>query len=90
VLGAKNLKCFLKIFIDEYVSTIEKALIPKKHFKIGNRIVFTYKEINHLFLNEYRMWPVMQRLERDKKNLTNRLKTRKASIINDGCMMHAT
>ncbi len=72
-----------KYIIDNYISGIEKKLIPKVDFKIGSRIIYKYEEINHLFLNVYKMWPVVRRLDEIRKNLSNRLKVEKDSLLDD-------
>lgn len=71
-----------KGILDDYIKTIEETYIPREDFKIGSRVVFKYDEINNLFLNAYKMWPIAQRLNEIKKHLTSRLKIRKESIIN--------
>jgi DNA helicase II / ATP-dependent DNA helicase PcrA len=71
-----------KEVMDDYVAWIEQSFIPREDFKIGTRVIYTYEEINHLFLHEYKMWPVVQRINEIKKSLTNRLKARKEQIIN--------
>lgn len=71
-----------KEIMDDYVAWIEKSFIPPEDFKIGTRVIYSYEEINRLFQEEYRMFPVVQRVNEIKKNLTNRLKARKEQMIN--------
>jgi len=70
-----------KDVMDEYVKQIEKSFIPKEHFKIANMVVFNYTEINDLFLNQYKNWPIVRRIDEIKKYLSNRLKKKKDIII---------
>lgn len=71
-----------KDLIDDYVSMIERNFIPVEDFKIGKKVIFTYNELNDLFINQYKMWPIAQRINEIKKSLTNRLSTKKTDIIN--------
>lgn len=71
-----------KEILDSYISLIEEAFIPKEDFKIGRRVIFKYEEINDLFLNQYKNWPIVKRVNEIKKYLINRLKLQKDSIIN--------
>lgn len=71
-----------KEILDGYIAAIEETFIPKEDFGIGRRVIFTYKEINDLFINQYRRWPIVQRVNEIKKHLTNRLKLQRNSIIN--------
>ncbi|KPU44749.1 helicase IV [Oxobacter pfennigii] len=70
-----------KEVLDDYVSIIEEKYIPNEDFKIASYTVFTYDEINKLFLNEYRHLPLMKRVQEIKKHLTNGLKRRKESLV---------
>ncbi|MCX7921335.1 MAG: AAA family ATPase [Clostridia bacterium] len=71
-----------KEIVDDYISYVESRFIPKENFKIGSKVLFTHKEINDLFLNQYKMWAIVQRIDEIKKSLTNRLKLRKDAIVN--------
>lgn len=70
-----------KDIIDEYIKEIEISFIPKKDIMLGTKIIFTYKEINELFLTQYGMWPIAQRMNEIKKSIATRLKTGKQQII---------
>lgn len=70
-----------KEMLDDYIEIIEDLFIPTEDFKLDNVALFKYKEINDLFINQYKRLPIVKRLEEIKKHLTNRLKTRKESII---------
>jgi len=71
-----------KEVIDDYIELIERDFIPKKDFKIGSKVIYSYEEINDLFLRQYKSWPVVKRLNEIKKHLNNRLAVQKESIIN--------
>lgn len=71
-----------KEILDSYVGTIEETFIPQEDFAIGRKVIFTYKEINDLFLTQYKRWPIVQRVNEIKKHLTNRLKLQRNAIIN--------
>lgn len=72
-----------KEVIDDYIEAIERDYIPKKDFKIGSQVIYSYEEINDLFHRQYKNWPVAQRLNEIKKHLNNRFKVKKESIINN-------
>lgn len=70
-----------KEVLDDYIAIIEKSYIPKEDFKIASKPVFSYQEINNLFLNEYSSLPLMKRVGEIKKHLSNGLKRKKDMII---------
>ncbi len=70
-----------KEVMDDYVSLVEKTFIPKEDFTIGSKVIFTYEEINDLFLHSYSKWHLAWRINEIKKHLSNRLKAMKDSII---------
>ena len=71
-----------KEIIDDYIKVIEENFIPKEDFKISSKVIYRYEELNDLFINQYKMWPIAQRINEIKKNLTSRLKLKKDSITN--------
>ena len=71
-----------KTMLDDFFESVLRRCIPKEDFKILDIPVFSYEEINSLFLKEYKNWPVMYRINEIKKYLINRLKQRKNDIIN--------
>lgn len=71
-----------KRIIDEYIEAVEKNFIPRENFKVGSKVVFKYEEINNLFINELKMWPIVKRLDELKKYLSTRLKQRRTALIN--------
>jgi DNA helicase-2/ATP-dependent DNA helicase PcrA len=79
-----------KEMLDRYVSTVEQSFIPKENFIIGSQVIYRYEELNNLFINNYKVWPVAERINEIKKHLSSRLKLKKESIINglhDECDM---
>lgn len=80
VSGIKSSMVFKEV-LDEYTEVIEKSYIPQKDLLIGSSTVFTYGEINNLFLNEYSSLPLMKRVQEIKKHLSSALKRKKDIII---------
>lgn len=70
-----------KEIIDNYILKIEKAFIPGQDFMLGTKVIYTYDEINNLFLTQYGMWPIAQRMNEIKKSLASRLKISKQQFI---------
>ncbi|NLO38590.1 MAG: AAA family ATPase, partial [Ruminiclostridium sp.] len=77
-----RLKCSMefKEIIDRYIAKVEKSYIPKQDFRIGKTIVYSYDEINSLFLIEYQRWPFAQRIDEIKKHLTTGLEKKKQQM----------
>ncbi len=67
--------------IDEYLKEIEISFIPRKDITLGTKVIYSYDEINNLFLTQYGMWPIAQRMNEIKKSITTRLKTTKEQFI---------
>ncbi|KRQ87473.1 Helicase IV [Caloramator mitchellensis] len=74
---------YFKNAIDEYLKEIEENFIPKEDFKIANIVVYSYDEIQYLFINEYKDLPYLKRVDEIKKHLSNRLKLKVEEIINN-------
>lgn len=72
---------YFKDIIDEYIKMIELSFIPKQDIMLGTKVIITYEEINQLFLTQYGMWPIAQRMNEIKKSITTRLKTKKQEFI---------
>jgi DNA helicase II / ATP-dependent DNA helicase PcrA len=72
---------YFKDIIDEYIKEIELAFIPKHDITLGTKVIFSYEEINELFLTQYGMWPIAKRMNEIKKSITTRLKTSKQQFI---------
>lgn len=79
---ATRLKTSMKFkeIIDRYVELIEKRFIPKEDLKYENTVIYTYAEINNLFLKDYKRWPLVKRIDEIKKNLNTRIKALKEKI----------
>lgn len=67
--------------IDEYIKRIEGSFIPKRDITLGTKTIFSYAEINELFLTQYGMWPIAQRMNEIKKSISTRLKTAKQQFV---------
>lgn len=67
--------------LDLYIKSIEEEFIPAEDFKVGNFVLFTYDEINRLFINEYSDLPMAKRIKEIKKHLTNKLNMKKDEML---------
>lgn len=83
--ACSRLKCSMefKEIVDRYIARVEKSYIPRQDFKIGKTIVYTYDEINTLFLGEYQRWPFAQRIDEIKKHLTTGLEKKKQALMDE-------
>ena len=68
--------------LDVYIKEIEENFIPKEDFILGSTLIYRYNELNDLFINQYKMWPIARRIDEIKKNLKTRIKAKKQAIIN--------
>lgn len=73
---------YFKEALDSYLRVIEKNFIPKEDFIFGSTLIYKYEELNELFINQYKMWPIARRIDEIKKNLKTRIKAKKQAIIN--------
>ena len=73
---------YFKDALDSYLKVIEKNFIPKEDFIFGSTLIYKYEELNELFINQYKMWPIARRVDEIKKNLKTRIKAKKQTIIN--------
>ncbi|NTV89869.1 MAG: AAA family ATPase, partial [Clostridiales bacterium] len=71
-----------RTLLDGYLKTIEESFIPQEDFKLVSKTIFTYKELQEFFLNQYKMWPIARRVDEIKKNLNTRIKQLKGSMTN--------
>jgi DNA helicase-2/ATP-dependent DNA helicase PcrA len=71
-----------KTILERYVEYVETVFLPKEDFKIEGVVVYSYDEINRLFLKEYKRWPLVKRIDEIKKHLNTRLKAIKEKIVN--------
>lgn len=69
--------------LDEYICVVEQGFIPREDFRLLTKVIYTYEEINNLFLSDYKKQPFVQRIEEIKKHLANRLKARKQAIMEE-------
>lgn len=67
--------------LDNYIKNIEEDFIPGEDFKVGNFTLFTYEEINRLFIYEYSDLPMAKRIKEIKKHLTNKLNMKKDEML---------
>ncbi len=69
--------------LDEYIGVVEQDFIPTEDFKLLTKVIYSHEEINRIFLSDYRKLPFAKRIEEIKKHLTNRLKARKQTILQE-------
>lgn len=67
--------------LDSYLRLIEENFIPKEDFVLGSTLIYKYKELNELFLTQYKMWPIARRVDEIRKNLKTRLAVKKQAVI---------
>lgn len=70
-----------KKIIDDFIEYVEADFIPKEDFSIEDIPVIKYEEINDIFINQYKGWPFIKRIDEIKKYLSNRLKQKKENIV---------
>ncbi len=70
-----------KYVIDDYLKEIESNFIPKEDIALGTKVIYSYEELNNLFLTQYGMWPIAQRMNEIKKSITTRLRASKEQFI---------
>ncbi len=70
-----------KEILDDYIKIIEKNFIPQKAFMLGTKVIYSYEEINEMFLTQYGMWPIAVRMNEIKKSLSSKLKASKEQFI---------
>lgn len=68
--------------LDRYLKAVEENFIPKEDFTLGTVLIYKYDELNDLFLNQYKMWPIARRVDEIKKNLKSGLLAKKQAAIN--------
>jgi DNA helicase II / ATP-dependent DNA helicase PcrA len=66
-----------------YIHGIELDFLPKEDFKIDTTTLFSYNELQKLFLIDYSYLPIMKRVNEIKKNLVNTLKANKGAVLED-------
>lgn len=72
-----------KLMLDHFMKILENRIIKEEDFKVGDYTLFSYKEIQRFFIKDYSYLPLEKRKNEIKKNLTNKLKRDKKSIVED-------
>jgi DNA helicase-2/ATP-dependent DNA helicase PcrA len=72
-----------KDIIDKYIDDLGKRYLPRKDFKLKNFLLFSYGELNDIFLNQLKHLPFEKRIEKIKNTLSNRLEHRKDKILKE-------
>ncbi len=70
-----------KTVLDAYLAKKERIFLPGKDFSLGNWIVYTKEQIAGFFFDDYRTWPLYQRIEQIKKHFTKRLQEQRAESL---------
>lgn len=72
-----------KAVIDRYLEKVQEMFIPEEDFKLDTYVLLTYEEIKALFMSEYCSLPMTQRILEIKKTLVNKVKYKKAPILEE-------
>ncbi len=85
LIACSKLKCSMefKNILDGFIEKIGAGYIPRKNFSLGGQMIYTYEEINRLFLEEYRRWPFTSRINEIKKHLAYGVKKTKQQLMNE-------
>lgn len=83
IIEASSFKSSLefKELLNKYLKYIEYHYIPKEDFKIHDFVLFTYKEIQKLFIKDYSYLPFSKRINEIKKSMINRVKYQRDKIL---------
>ncbi|MEN8904365.1 MAG: UvrD-helicase domain-containing protein, partial [Clostridiales bacterium] len=69
--------------IDTFITNVLKDFIPKEDFIVENYTIYTYSEMNSIFLEDFKYLPVYERLPELKKVISNRFKLQKKIILKE-------
>ena len=78
-----------KDIVEKYMNNREKSFIPHDDFKIEDITVYTYEDIQKLFLYEYNSLPFMKRISEIKKHLTTALRQSREKILQSAELKYA-
>lgn len=70
-----------KELLNKYLKYIEYHYIPKEDFKVHDFVLFSYKEIQKLFLRDYSYLPFSKRIDEIKKSMINKVKYQRDKIL---------
>ncbi|WP_027309372.1 RNA polymerase recycling motor HelD [Caloramator sp. ALD01] len=76
----KTSKEFMDI-LSLYLKQVEQTIIPQNSFNVGKIELYSYEDIQKLFLINYSDLPFQKRLNEIKKHLQNRAKLKKDELI---------
>ncbi len=76
---ASSLKCSMgyKELLDRFLDIVESSMLPKRDFTLLGFVVMTYKELQSLFIEEYKRFPVKNRLDEIKKHMSYMMEKKK-------------
>lgn len=71
----------LKNIIDSYVAKVERLSIPKKDFKLEDKVIVSRREVANYILKDYKFLPLYKRFEQLKFVLKAKLKVAKEDVL---------
>jgi DNA helicase-2/ATP-dependent DNA helicase PcrA len=71
----------LKDMMAAYVTSVENSLLPDGNLCLDKLNIYTAGEIQALYYQDYRDWPIYRRLEQLKKHFNKRMKERRQAFI---------
>lgn len=79
---ASSLKCSMRFkeLLDGFLDAVEASMLPKNDFTLFNEVVMRYRELQDLFIHEYKRLPVKNRLEELKKHMAYRISKKKSTF----------
>lgn len=85
ILQESKLKSSIKFkkIIDQYLNYVEINYIPKKDFYYNDYKIMDYKDINELFINDYKMYNFTTRINEIEKNLIYEFRKKSDTIIDE-------
>jgi DNA helicase-2/ATP-dependent DNA helicase PcrA len=72
-----------KRLIDRYLDELTLRMLPGSDVKIGKQVICTAEEIRKFFREDYVRLPIYKRVEKIRKILQDRLKTKKKEMLKD-------
>lgn len=72
-----------KDIIDGYVKDIEYNFVPSKDFMLQERVLITKEEIERMFLEDLKYYPLYKRINEIKKSLNYKLKLVKKDLLKE-------
>lgn len=67
--------------IDKYVNDLEENFIPRRDLQLDDHVLVSAAEIRHIFLNEYKYYPIYKRMNKLIPRLKKTVKALVADLI---------